>query len=162
MITKVRHSFGTIETQPLFNLLITSLVRNHKFKRYTSKFFVSAEGLISCYLSSFTVCVSLHFLLCQKIHYFFKMPRFCSVIITHFSFTVTASFLSKKVRTSVSQSVSQSINRSINQSINQSICSWNLDHPDVLTRLSGLQAFFSRPTEFGVRFPHLRTFFLTQ
>ena len=119
MITEVRHSFGTIETQPLFKLLITSLVRNHKFKRYTSKFFVSAEGLISsCYLSSFTVCLSLHFLLCEKIHYFFKMPRFCSVIITHFSFTVTASFLSKKVRTSVSQSVSQWINRSINQSIN--------------------------------------------
>ena len=36
MITKVRHSFRTIETQPSSNLLITSLVRNDKFKRYTS------------------------------------------------------------------------------------------------------------------------------
>ena len=60
MMTKVRHSFGTIETQPSFNLLITSFVKNDKFKRYTSKFFECTKGLISCPRSFFVhgICIT--------------------------------------------------------------------------------------------------------
>ena len=81
-----QHNFGTIETQPLFNLLITSLVSNHKFKRYTSNIYV----LRMCWrshilLSSLTVCASLHFLPCEKTLNIisFKCRHF--VFITHFS-----------------------------------------------------------------------------
>lgn len=46
----------------LLSYKITSLRDTHP----TFKFFVCAEGLIPCYLSSLTVCASLHFLPCEK------------------------------------------------------------------------------------------------
>ena len=212
---KGQHNFGIIETQPLFNLLITSLVWNHKFKRYTSTIQVLRMCSRSHILLSFFfdgMCIISFLTLRQNTeHYFFQMPRFC-IIITHFSFmvlilrnnmysfkggllawytaisrkvveknlhatipkgnmgyeqytvpdivaflyhlqtyvhgllchsfkflwrtvnskpptipfgivacTFSTTFLSKRVRTTVSQSVSQTINQSSNQSINQSI-----------------------------------------
>ena len=83
-----QQNFGTIETQPLFNLLITSLVWNHKFKRYTSNIQVLRMCWRSHILLSFFVdgrCIT-SFLTLRKNteHYFFQMPRFC-LIVKHFS-----------------------------------------------------------------------------
>ena len=70
----------------IYWLLLSYKITSWRDTHPTSKFFVCAEGLISCYLSSLTVSASLHFLPCEKNteHYFFQMPRFC-LIIKHFS-----------------------------------------------------------------------------
>ena len=69
----------------IYWLLLSYKITSWRDTHPTSKFFVYAEGLISCYLSSLTVCASLHFLPCEKTLNIisFKCRHF--VFITHFS-----------------------------------------------------------------------------
>ena len=69
----------------IYWLLLSYEITSWRDTHPTSKFFVCAEGLISCYRSSLTVGASLHFLPCEKTLNIISFKCRDFVFITHFS-----------------------------------------------------------------------------